>query len=108
MMNNEMTKSNEQNILVGIDVGSTTTKIVAVDANDRHQLLFSDYARHHANQIASVIKSIKEFCRNDDGYKVLKKLDESSLMSSSDAERKNQRVCTQAHTLVSVDACIVK
>ena len=38
-----MTKSNEQNILVGIDVGSTTTKIVAVDANDRHQLLFSDY-----------------------------------------------------------------
>ena len=42
MMNNEMTKSNEQNILVGIDVGSTTTKIVAVDANDRHQLLFSD------------------------------------------------------------------
>ena len=30
MMNNEMTKSNEQNILVGIDVGSTTTKIVAV------------------------------------------------------------------------------
>lgn len=55
MMNNEMTKSNEQNILVGIDVGSTTTKIVAVDANDRHQLLFSDYARHHANQIASVI-----------------------------------------------------
>ncbi len=56
MMNNEMTKSNEQNILVGIDVGSTTTKIVAVDANDRHQLLFSDYARHHANQIASVIR----------------------------------------------------
>ena len=52
--------------------------------------------------------SIKEFCRNDDGYKVLKKLDESSLMSSSDAERKNQRVCTQAHTLVSVDACIVE
>lgn len=45
MMNNEMTKSNEQNILVGIDVGSTTTKIVAVDANDRHQLLFSDYAK---------------------------------------------------------------
>ena len=62
MMNNEMTKSNEQNILVGIDVGSTTTKIVAVDANDRHQLLFSDYARHHANQIASVIRSIKKFC----------------------------------------------
>ena len=57
-----MTKSNEQNILVGIDVGSTTTKIVAVDANDRHQLLFSDYARHHANQIASVIRSIKKFC----------------------------------------------
>ena len=55
-----MTKSNEQNILVGIDVGSTTTKIVAVDANDRHQLLFSDYARHHANQIASVIRSIKK------------------------------------------------
>ncbi len=29
---------------------STTTKIVAVDANDRHQLSILDYARHHANQ----------------------------------------------------------
>ena len=62
MMNKEITKPNEQNILVGIDVGSTTTKIVALDADHDHQLLFSDYARHHANQIASVIKSIKEFC----------------------------------------------
>ena len=61
-MNKEITKPNEQNILVGIDVGSTTTKIVALDADHDHQLLFSDYARHHANQIASVIKSIKEFC----------------------------------------------
>ena len=62
MMNKEITKPNEQNILVGIDVGSTTTKIVALGADHDHQLLFSDYARHHANQIASVIKSIKEFC----------------------------------------------
>ena len=62
MMNKELTKSNEQNILVGIDVGSTTTKIVAVDDSESHQLLFSDYARHHANQVSSVIRSIKEFC----------------------------------------------
>ena len=46
MMNKEITKPNEQNILVGIDVGSTTTKIVALDADHDHQLLFSDYARH--------------------------------------------------------------
>ena len=61
-MNKETIKSNEQKILFGIDVGSTTTKIVAVDAYHDHQLLFSDYSRHHANQVASVIKSIKEFC----------------------------------------------
>ena len=42
MMNKEITKPNEQNILVGIDVGSTTTKIVALDADHDHQLLFSD------------------------------------------------------------------
>ena len=38
---------------VGIDVGSTTTKIVALDAQTR-QVLYSDYQRHHAAQVKSV------------------------------------------------------
>lgn len=48
----------EQTILyVGIDIGSTTTKIVAVDAKDG-TVLYSDYRRHHADQAASVSKAV--------------------------------------------------
>jgi predicted CoA-substrate-specific enzyme activase len=36
-------------ILLGLDVGSTTVKIAAVDARSR-QLLHADYRRHHAEQ----------------------------------------------------------
>ena len=41
----------------GIDVGSTTTKIVILD--QENNLLFSDYARHHASQEASVIRALQ-------------------------------------------------
>lgn len=37
---------------VGIDVGSTTTKIVAVDTITKHTV-FSRYSRHHAEQLES-------------------------------------------------------
>ena len=39
----------------GIDVGSTTTKIVILDG--QNNLIFSDYRRHHAAQAASVIRA---------------------------------------------------
>ena len=46
--------SKERSILhVGIDVGSTTTKIAALDARTR-RVVYSDYQRHHADQVKSV------------------------------------------------------
>ena len=46
--------SKERTILqVGIDVGSTTTKIAALDVKSR-RVIYSDYQRHHADQIKSV------------------------------------------------------
>ena len=41
-----------QVFLVGVDVGSTTTKIIALD--DEKKIVYSDYKRHHANQVKSV------------------------------------------------------
>ncbi len=38
---------------VGIDVGSTTTKITALDMKT-HRVVHSDYQRHHADQVKSV------------------------------------------------------
>ena len=46
---------NTQVYTAGIDVGSTTTKIVILDEHDN--LIFSDYRRHHAAQEASVIRA---------------------------------------------------
>ena len=50
----------ETEIWVGIDVGSTTTKIVALNANNG-QILFSDYRRHHSNQLKSVKTALALF-----------------------------------------------
>ena len=44
-------------ILVGVDVGSTTTKVTVLDAVS-HQVLFSDYKRHQANQKKSVLRAL--------------------------------------------------
>ena len=41
---------------VGIDVGSTTTKIVVL--GETNELVFSDYARHHSNQLQSVQRAL--------------------------------------------------
>ncbi|MGN0205314.1 MAG: acyl-CoA dehydratase activase, partial [Coprococcus sp.] len=42
-----------QHLFVGIDVGSTTTKIVAINP-DNKQILLSNYKRHNAAQVHSV------------------------------------------------------
>ena len=53
-----MEEKQMQTILVGVDVGSTTTKVVVLDACT-HQTLFSDYKRHQANQKKSVLRALE-------------------------------------------------
>lgn len=43
-------------LLLGIDVGSTTTKVAVVDADSKDTLFF-DYRRHNADQVSSVRKA---------------------------------------------------
>lgn len=50
----------EKSILdVGIDVGSTTTKIAAMDSGTQ-KILYSEYRRHHADQIKSVSDALRK------------------------------------------------
>ena len=53
---------NKQNhpLLVGIDIGSTTTKIAAIDAAEK-EIIYSDYRRHNAKQLESVYQALKRF-----------------------------------------------
>ena len=53
-------------VLLGIDIGSTTTKIAALE-EESGKLLYADYRRHHAEQKRSVIQALKEFERNFPG-----------------------------------------
>ena len=50
---------------VGIDVGSTTTKIVVLD--DENRILLSNYQRHHANQALSVYQTLDYFEKELEG-----------------------------------------
>ena len=43
---------------IGIDVGSTTVKLLALDSSD--QLRFSVYRRHHSDVRATVIEIVEE------------------------------------------------
>ncbi|MCD7819497.1 MAG: acyl-CoA dehydratase activase, partial [Lachnospiraceae bacterium] len=52
--------SDSRMFLVGIDVGSTTTKIVAVDS-ERKQIVYSEYKRHNAAQVHSVCLALEAF-----------------------------------------------
>ncbi|MCD7884451.1 MAG: acyl-CoA dehydratase activase [Lachnospiraceae bacterium] len=52
--------SDTRMFLVGVDVGSTTTKIVAVDP-ERKQIVYSDYKRHNAAQVHSVYVALDAF-----------------------------------------------
>ena len=59
-------KMNGRELAVGIDIGSTTTK-VAVLAPEKGALLYSDYRRHHADQVQSVIRAVEELERRFPG-----------------------------------------
>lgn len=51
-------RKGEEPLLVGVDVGSTTTKAAVVDRKSR-ALLYSDYRRHNASQVQSVCLALK-------------------------------------------------
>ncbi len=60
MKNNNQTNNTETNrVLLGVDVGSTTTKIVVMEA-DSHRILYSNYQRHHARQARSVYQELRK------------------------------------------------
>lgn len=52
--------NNKKILLVGIDIGSTTTKIAVVDAVEK-EILYSDYQRHNAKQLDSVRQALEKF-----------------------------------------------
>ena len=55
-----MTAVYEEPFLVGIDIGSTTTKI-AVLAGSEREIIYSDYQRHNARQMESVCLILQGF-----------------------------------------------
>ena len=50
-------KTMQSELLVGIDVGSTTTKLVAAD-KDSKEILYSSYKRHNSSQVQSVQEAL--------------------------------------------------
>ena len=48
-------KTSGRGLAAGIDIGSTTTKIAVLDP-EKGDILYSDYRRHHADQVQSVIR----------------------------------------------------
>ena len=57
-MKNMQGEKHSEYYLVGIDVGSTTTKVTAADP-DTGEIVYADYRRHHAEQLKSVIDGVK-------------------------------------------------
>lgn len=51
-------QNGQEQILVGIDVGSTTTKVAVMEVATG-KVLFSDYTRHHSDQLQSVSRAVK-------------------------------------------------
>ena len=49
-----------RNLLMGVDVGSTTVKIAVLDQNNIHKVLHSQYIRHNARQGETVLSLIEE------------------------------------------------
>ena len=62
-------KREKEILQAGIDVGSTTTKIVVLDPDSR-KVLYSDYQRHHADQVKSVSDALLKMQKNFPGAKV--------------------------------------
>lgn len=58
-----------QVLLAGIDVGSTTTKIAAVNP-ENGAVVFSEYRRHHANQVQSIIHALEQLIQHIPGVKI--------------------------------------
>ena len=46
-------------MFVGVDIGSTTTKIVAIDRKN-NEIIFSNYIRHNAHQVQSVCELLRQ------------------------------------------------
>ena len=59
-------KTSGQGLAAGIDIGSTTTKIAVLDP-ETGEILYSDYQRHHADQVQSVIRVMEELERRFPG-----------------------------------------
>ena len=53
-------------LTAGIDIGSTTTKIVVLDPDDG-TVLYSDYRRHHADQVKSMVYIMEQLEREFPG-----------------------------------------
>nr|WP_243426812.1 acyl-CoA dehydratase activase [Mediterraneibacter glycyrrhizinilyticus] len=69
--NDKMRKRLEKNLsgktlTAGIDIGSTTTKIVVLDPDDG-TVLYSDYRRHHADQVKSMVYIMEQLEREFPG-----------------------------------------
>ena len=47
------TIATEMDLCIGIDIGSTTTKIIALIPGDG-EIIYSDYQRHNAKQLESI------------------------------------------------------
>lgn len=59
MTDSMQNKSSGRALPAGIDIGSTTTKVAVLDP-DTGDLLYSDYRRHHADQVSSVIQIMEQ------------------------------------------------
>ena len=59
MTNEKRRAADCKNLTAGIDIGSTTTKVTVVDPCDG-RILYSDYRRHQADQVQSVIYVLEQ------------------------------------------------
>lgn len=59
MTNEKNRPADYKNLTAGIDIGSTTTKVTVVDPCDG-RILYSDYRRHQADQVQSVIYVLEQ------------------------------------------------
>lgn len=94
-------------LLIGIDVGSTTTKITVLDKTTE-SLLYSDYRRHHADQLASVLFAIRYADMAEDsfhqellaeGERILKQVTEENRYAVIPASRPYQNDPLVNHNL---------
>lgn len=57
-----MIKEQIKKLLIGIDIGSTTTKIVGMAMDGKEpEIVYSDYQRHNAAQLQSVKETLEKF-----------------------------------------------